>query len=25
VDHNNVNDDWNGLAAPSDPEPAAAA
>ena len=25
VDHNNVNDDWNGLAAPADPEPAAAA
>jgi PiT family inorganic phosphate transporter len=25
VDHNNVNDDWNGLAAPADPQPAAAA
>jgi inorganic phosphate transporter, PiT family len=25
VDHNNVNNDWNGLAAPADPEPAAAA
>jgi inorganic phosphate transporter, PiT family len=25
VDHNNVNDDWTGTAAPSEPEPAAAA
>jgi hypothetical protein len=25
VDHNNVNDEWTGGAAPSEPEPAAAA